>query len=76
MSIVALRVVESDEKGAWCLGVQLGHPVTGGHKYRDLFLQVWGLMQGCRPCSIKNITVSTPQEVNTRHKLAESSKVS
>jgi hypothetical protein len=38
-STVALRVAEGDEKGTQCLGVQLGHPITGGHKYRDLALQ-------------------------------------
>jgi hypothetical protein len=26
------------QKGTRCLGVQLDHPVTGGHKYRDLVL--------------------------------------
>jgi hypothetical protein len=39
-STSALRVVESDEKGTQCLGVQLGLPVTGGYKYRDLVLYV------------------------------------
>jgi hypothetical protein len=46
ISTVALRVTEGDIKGTWRLGVQLGHPVTGGHKYRDLLLQVGGWMQG------------------------------
>jgi hypothetical protein len=39
---VALRVVVGDEKGIQCLGVELGHTVTGGHKYSDLVLQVGG----------------------------------
>jgi hypothetical protein len=26
--------------------IPVGHPVTGGHKYRDLVLQVGGWMQG------------------------------
>jgi hypothetical protein len=26
----------------WQKGIQLGHSVTGGHKYRDLVLQVGG----------------------------------
>jgi hypothetical protein len=43
---VALRVVEGDEKGTRCLGVKLDQPVTGGHKYRDLVLQVGGWTQG------------------------------
>jgi hypothetical protein len=42
-STVALRVVEGEEKGTQCLGVSLGHPVLGGHKYGDLALQVGGL---------------------------------
>jgi hypothetical protein len=36
----ALRVVEGDEKGTQCLGVNLGHPVLGGYKYGVLVLQV------------------------------------
>jgi hypothetical protein len=40
--VEALRVVEGEEKGARCLGVQLRQRVTGGHKYRDLVLQVGG----------------------------------
>jgi hypothetical protein len=52
-SPVALRVVEGDEKGTACLGVYLGHPVTGEHKYRDLGLQDGGWAQGWRPYSIK-----------------------
>jgi hypothetical protein len=39
----AMRVVGGDEKGTRCLGVQLGHPVTGDIRiYRDLVLQVGG----------------------------------
>jgi hypothetical protein len=34
-----MLVVEGDEKGTRCLGVQLGHPLTGGYKYRDLAQQ-------------------------------------
>jgi hypothetical protein len=45
-STVALRVAEGDEKRTRCLGVYLGYPVTGGHKYRDLVLQVGGWTQG------------------------------
>jgi hypothetical protein len=44
-STVALRVVEGDEKGTRCLGVSLGHPVTGGHKHRNLALQVGNMIQ-------------------------------
>jgi hypothetical protein len=39
-STAALRGVEDDEKRTWCLGIKLGHPVTGEHKYRDLVLQL------------------------------------
>jgi hypothetical protein len=39
-SIVALRVVENDEKETQCLGEQLGHPVPEGYKYGDLALHV------------------------------------
>jgi hypothetical protein len=31
-----------DEKGTWCLGVYLGQPDIGGHKYKDLVFQVGG----------------------------------
>jgi hypothetical protein len=37
---VALGVVGRDEKRPQCLGVQLGHGVPGGYKYRHLTLQV------------------------------------
>jgi hypothetical protein len=39
-STVAMRVVVGNEKGTQCLGLYLGHPVPGGHKYGDLALQV------------------------------------
>jgi hypothetical protein len=42
-SVVALRFVGGDEKGTQCLRVQLGHPVPGGYKYEDQFLQVGGV---------------------------------
>jgi hypothetical protein len=41
-STIAQRVVEGDEKGTTCPGLKLDHPVTEGHKYRDLVLQVVG----------------------------------
>jgi hypothetical protein len=41
-STIALRVIGGDEKGAQCLGVQLGHPASVGYKYGDLALQVMG----------------------------------
>jgi hypothetical protein len=34
--------VECDEKWTQCLGIKLGHPVIGKHKYRDLVLQFDG----------------------------------
>jgi hypothetical protein len=40
ISSAALRIVEGDEKGTGYQTVQLGHPVIGGDKYRDLVLQV------------------------------------
>lgn len=52
-SIIALQVTESNKKGTQCLGIQLGCPITGGCKYRDLVLQARGLMQGWQPCSVK-----------------------
>jgi hypothetical protein len=42
--IVALNVAKS-RKGIQYLGAQLGHPVTGRHKFSDLILQVWGSTQ-------------------------------
>jgi hypothetical protein len=44
-STVALRVVGGDEKGIQCLGVKLGHPVSGRYKYGDLVLQVGGSLE-------------------------------
>jgi hypothetical protein len=38
--IIALQIVESDEKGTRCLGVYLGHLVPGRYKYGDLALHV------------------------------------
>jgi hypothetical protein len=43
---VALPVLEGDEKGPRCLGILLGQSVIGGHKYRDLVLQVGGRKAG------------------------------
>jgi hypothetical protein len=49
-STVALRAVEDDGKGTQFLGVYLGHPITVGHKYRDLVLQVgFGRKADCLP---------------------------
>jgi hypothetical protein len=45
-STVALRVVGGDGKGTRCLGAELGHHITGGHKYRDLVRHVGGWTQG------------------------------
>jgi hypothetical protein len=42
-STVVLRVTGGDGKRTQCLGVQLGHPVPGGYKYGNLFLQVGGV---------------------------------
>jgi hypothetical protein len=44
-STVALGVEEGDETGTRSVGIYLGHPVTEGHKYRDLVLQVGSLTQ-------------------------------
>jgi hypothetical protein len=73
-SIVALRVVEGNERGTQCLGVYRGHPVTGGRKYTDLVLQVAGWTQGWLHCSVKRNIVAKSKEVKTGCKLAESSK--
>jgi hypothetical protein len=62
---VALRVVEGDEKGTRCLGIQLGHPVTGGQKYRDLVLQVGGLDARLTTVICKKIIVTKSKEVKT-----------
>jgi hypothetical protein len=45
ISTVALRVVRGDRKGTQCPGAYLGHPVPGGYKYRDLALQVGGVLR-------------------------------
>jgi hypothetical protein len=58
ISATALRAVEDDEKGTRCLKVQLGDPVTGRHKYRDLVLQIRKWTQGWLPCSVKRTTVA------------------
>jgi hypothetical protein len=34
------RFVEVDEKRTRCLGLYLGHPITGGYKQRGLVLQI------------------------------------
>jgi hypothetical protein len=56
-----MRVVEDREKGTRRLGVQLGHPVTGGHQYRDTMLS-------------KKITVSKLKEDRAGCNLTEFSK--
>jgi hypothetical protein len=43
ISTVALGVVEDGVKGTQCLGVKLGHLVTGGYKYGDLAIQAGGV---------------------------------
>jgi hypothetical protein len=58
-STVTLRVIEGDENGTRCLG---GHPVSGGHKYRDLVIQVGGWTQGWRPCSVKKLLLRNPKK--------------
>jgi hypothetical protein len=40
---IALRVVGGKEKGTQCLGIQPGHPVPEGYKYRGLALHVEGV---------------------------------
>jgi hypothetical protein len=37
---IALQAVRGGGKGTQCPGIQLGHPVPVGYKYRDLALQV------------------------------------
>jgi hypothetical protein len=46
LEYLRIRVPEGEETGTRCLGVKLGHPVTGGHKYKDRILQVGGWTQG------------------------------
>jgi hypothetical protein len=47
--------------GTQCLGVQLGHPVSGGHKYKCLVFQVGGLGVGLtiQPC--KKVLLRNPK---------------
>jgi hypothetical protein len=61
-STVALRIVQDDENGTRCLGVYLGHPATGEHKYRNRVLQVGVLTQGWRPCSVKKLLLRNPKK--------------
>jgi hypothetical protein len=61
-----LWVIEGDKKGTSCLRAQLGHRVTGGHKYIDLVFQVGGWTQDRWPCSVQKITVAKSKEVKTR----------
>jgi hypothetical protein len=42
-STIALHVVRSGNKGTQCLGMSLGHPVSGRYKYGNLALQVGGV---------------------------------
>jgi hypothetical protein len=42
-STVALLVIGGDGKETQCLGVELGHALSGGWKYEDLALQVGGV---------------------------------
>jgi hypothetical protein len=48
--------------GTQCLGLQLGHPVSGGHKYGDLVLQVGGLGVGLKIQPCKRVIVTKPQK--------------
>jgi hypothetical protein len=44
-STVALRVLKADVNGTKCLGVEVGHPVTEGYKYRTWSFRLgvgWG----------------------------------
>lgn len=51
---IALRAIEGDEKGTQCLGLYLGHPVTGGgHKILVQRPRRPGWAQGLQPCSVK-----------------------
>jgi hypothetical protein len=41
----------------------LGHPVTGGHKYRDLVLQIGGLDAGLTDLALlKKLQLRTPKK--------------
>jgi hypothetical protein len=44
------------------LGVQLGHTVSGGHKYRGIVFQVKGLGVGFRAPPCKNPVVRKSKE--------------
>jgi hypothetical protein len=52
----------------------LGHPVTEGHKYRDLVLQVGGLDGRLMTLLCENITVAKFKEVKTRSNLVIAQK--
>jgi hypothetical protein len=54
---VALRVVQDNEKGTKCLGVELGHPATGRRKYRDL------AYEELRPFSVRKYITSKSVKV-------------
>jgi hypothetical protein len=60
-STVTLRVVGGDEKETQCLGVQLGHPVTGGYRYGGLIFQVWGVSNLRQQNIIMSPTVLGPK---------------
>jgi hypothetical protein len=65
-STVALRVVETNEKGT---------QMSGGHKHRELVLQVWGLDSRLTTLFCKKI-VTKFKEAKTGCNPAESSKES
>jgi hypothetical protein len=44
-----------------------GPPPSGGHKYRDLVLQVGSWMQGWQPCSVKKIIVVKSTDMKTSY---------
>jgi hypothetical protein len=60
---VTLRDVEGDEMGTQRMGVKLGHAVTGGHKHRDLVLQIGGWTLGSRHFPVKKNIVTNSEEV-------------
>jgi hypothetical protein len=49
------------QKGNPASGGITGHPVTEGHKYRDLVLQVGDSIQGWWPCSVKKSLLQIPK---------------
>jgi hypothetical protein len=51
----------SGQKGDPVPGGITGHPVTEGHKYRHLVLQVGVLIQGWWPCSVKKLLLQNPK---------------